>query len=1114
MLHIYKGNGTSDKEKFIFNRIDPHRKTILIVPDQFSLSAERDALRLMNRKSLTDLMIVDFSALGHKIVRELDNKEPEIIDKYGRHMLLAVLIDEMSDELATFGTQKGNNTFADHMNTMISELKRYEIGPEQLEEVLTTLRHQSEAGKAGLSYLTLKLEDILKIYRAYEDSIEGIYRDSEDYITYYAEKIPDSEIVRDADVWIYGFDTFTPKNLLVIEQLMRTADNVSVVMTCGDEGDSTAVDIPRTMTINGGEDLFELTEMVMSRIEDIADELGIDHDRVQIEEQRPTIWDGSAEEIGNRITLVQTSDHHAEAEKAAAFVQHLVRDEGYRYRDIAVICNNVDEFGEMVSRAMKRIGIPVFADRRRRVLHQPVVSFLLSFLDVIRSGYSANGLMGMIKSGLMDIDPDSESLMENYVRQFRIRAGRWQDPFKYKGNSFTDEDLEKLNRIRESLIETCNRARDSIGRRNTAEEKVQGLYGFLKDDFQIETRIEEIVKKQEAEGLLEGAAQTAQIWNRVCEIFDQIIRVIGNRKISNKTLADMINTGLSQIDIGLVPTTSDALIMGTLQRTRPSQIKALVIVGAEEGLLPLHEPDDGLLTRREMEVLEDMDLELARRAGIKAREEQIAIYRMCSLPSEVLYASCSKSGADGSVARPCSMFTALTKYQPEVEGDLGRDDMMETVVGPAMTVSYLAESIRAAGRGEKTDPRWSAVSDWYAKEDPSALARIRSARTDADMKKAIDGSLADTLYAGDREAINVSVSRLEKFNGCPFAHFIQYGLRAHEQALFEVGGREIGQIYHDCIMTYCQEIVAEEGRPGSPGFGGMTRQECGKRIGDILDRQTRDFQEGLFASDEDSRFRKERIREICGDIAWAITEQIRKGTVRSMMFEESFGMGGRLPATEIEVEGRKFSLMGRIDRLDMMGEGSGAAPIRIIDYKTGKVKLDVEKIKEGHQLQLAIYMDAAERSGENKPAGIFYFGINEYMEDLDKGEEPDPEKIEAKMQRQYRLKGIAIDDPQALMSMDQDLGKGEKYESTVIPVKFNPERGGYIKDTDGILMTPDEFSKLIDECRKQAKDICGRLISGEIRPMPYDTGDKDMDNKKITACTYCDFGSICMHEGE
>ena len=105
MLNIYYGGENIEKEKFIFEHIKG--RTLLLVPDQFSLQAERDAFFYLDKTGLMDLAVVDFSALGHKILKEAGSPVPPLIDKYGRHMLLTRILEESDDALKIYNGVRG-----------------------------------------------------------------------------------------------------------------------------------------------------------------------------------------------------------------------------------------------------------------------------------------------------------------------------------------------------------------------------------------------------------------------------------------------------------------------------------------------------------------------------------------------------------------------------------------------------------------------------------------------------------------------------------------------------------------------------------------------------------------------------------------------------------------------------------------------------------------------------------------------------------------------------------------------------------------------------------------------------------------------------------------------
>ena len=1109
MLKIYYADALTDREKYIFGQIDPTSKTVLIVPDQASLQTERDALRLLGKKSLTELMVTDFSALGRKVVRETCGHEPAIIDKYGRHMLLSVLIGKMESELSLYRGYAGKTAFVDQMNTLISEMKRYEITPDILEEVMNGLaeRKPEEGGSAG-SWLALKLDDTVRIFRAYEEAIAGVYQDAEDYITFYADRIPGSALLRGADVWISGFDSFTPKNIMVIGRLLETAADVHVVLTRADE---TRPDSPVfSLTRSGKDGLFGLTRTIARKLETLADSKGIPCEFLRISEaEKKSVWTGGAEAAAERITLVRTSGVYEEAERAAAYIMGLVRDEGYRYGEIAVICNDMDVRGGILRRTLQRWGIPVFTDRKRRVLHQPVVSFLLSFLDCLAKGPGGDSILEMVKTGLPGFADEEADLLENYVKEFRIRGKRWQEEFVWDGGRYTEEEIRRLNEMREFLVSAVTRARDGIGRRNTAGEKVRGLYTFLTEDFQLPDRIAAAVERQQDMGLQEGAAETAQIWNAVCGLFVQIEQVIGDQKVSNVLLRDMIAAGLESMEIGLVPALEDCVLMGTLQRTRPGRIRALVAVGACEGVLPMEAEEDGLLSRREKEILSGLDLEVARRDDVTLQEEQLAVYRMFSAPSEKLFVSCSQYDSGGARLRPSIIYDALLKIRGKELSDLEKEGLGGMIISRKGTVSYLAQAIRREHAGEEIDPGWEEVKAWYAEHAPSDLERILRGSSFDNRKEALGREMADALYRGDARYLEASASRLELFSGCAFAHFIRYGLRSREQRLFEIGGREIGDIYHQCMMEYSRMMSGP--KEDGPTWETVSREECGRLIGGILERNAGEYREGLFRSDGSSEYRMERIREICADIAWALTGQIRSGLLREMRFEEPFGRGGSLPAKIVDVGDRSVRISGVIDRLDILRTEDGMPDaLRVVDYKTGSNTVDTAEFEQGYRLQLMIYLEAAGMAAEQlDPAGIFYFKIKEFTETDEKKIPEDEDELQRLLAKAYRMEGVVVNDRRLIGAQDGRLSGESKAESMVIPVKYDPKTGEYKSASGGTLLGSEEFRELREETERQVRRICREIYEGEISARPRMEKKTDRSGNSLTACRFCDFGSIC-----
>ena len=1132
MLNIYHAGEACDKEKFIFDHIDPDADTIIIVPDQASLQMERDALDYFREKdgrtALLDLMVADFSSLGRKVIDEAGGRQPELIDKYGRQMLLSVLIDSLADkgELGVYRNMKARSTFVSNTNQLISEMKRCGVTSSDIGQA---------AGETG-SYLSLKLSDINRIYEAYEESIEGRFTDSEDYIRFYGQLMEDSDLIRRSSIWITGFDTFTPLNMEIIQRLIMTSEQVNIVMTWGDAkaaepGSGPDADA-RFLTTGGGEGLFDLTGFVMDNLKNLAEGAGVAWKQEKIPHiHRDSIWE---DDPADKITLVKTSNIYAEADRAAACVTELVRDKGYRYRDIAVICNDMDVRGGVLRRTFERWGIPAFADRKRKVLHQPVVRFLLSFINVISEGYTDSGVMEMVSAGLMGFSRRDEELLSNYVSEAKIRGGKWKKEFTWEGKDdygkgrYTD-DLERLNEMRAYIVSVIEDAREEIGRRNSAEEKIRGLSSFLEEKFGILGRIEELIAAQTELGLAEGAAETAQSWNMICGIFTQVINVLGEENISNRQLGDILTEGLREMEIGLVPASTDCVIIGTLQRTRINRSPVLIVTGANEGVLPMSSGGGGLLTERELETLEELKYNIAKKDEVRRQEEQLAIYRMFSLPSDELIVMCSMADQDGRSISPSGVFAVLEEMKGVRElGDLGDEDVTDMIASGKGSLAFMADAMQDYLENGRIDEAWLAAMNWYAAQDPESIRRIRQGLDFDNRVKNLEEDFADSLYFGDSDSIRVSASRLEVYGSCPFRYFVEKGLRAEEPETFETSGSSRGSVFHKALQELSQRLTDKAKASGlmitdadSPWMT-LTEEECRAQIDEIIRSETESYKEGVYQSDNETRLQLEKIISTCSDIAWAMIGQVRKSRVKDMYFEESFGPGSRrLPPVEIELErGRKAVLTGIIDRLDVIdvpgdsAEDGGAEAereaVRIIDYKTGSDEINLKQIEEGYKLQLMVYMNVAGKSagseGSAVPAGVFYFKIKDVNDDAEKtsvSDGPDG-NMEERIAKSCRLEGIMVDEEQILMAMDSTIEP--KASSSVLPVK--QLKSGEIKTIGSSeLLTAEEFDGLCEATIENVRKICRDIQAGRIEIEPT----RDRKNNS-TACTYCPYRSICLFD--
>lgn len=1131
MLRILYGRENTDKAEIIFKNAGT--KSIVLVPDQFTLEAEREAFRCLGTEGITDPEIISISRLGFRILSETGGVKKRRIDKYGRHILLTSVIEELAEkgELGVYGALAGRNSFTELVNNFIADLKQHSVKPDGIFEMRT--------GMKDGEILARKLSDIEKIYRRYEEKIEGNFVDTEDYIDMYVPAAAESKRLRGRDIWVWGFDYFAPKNAEFIVQLAGVC-NVTVMMTAD----------------HGGRDgeLFELTGAMMKRFSDMARERGIEVSAVKISEAGfggqeesksgeraaaeeaeegasdvlerelfaiPSVSAAKGSLAARQVTLVAAANCYSEAETAAAYITKLVRDKGLRYKDILVVCNDLSVRGTIIKRVFAEYGIDVFMDEKRSIIGNPVIIYIFSLLEIIANDYRTKDIFEFLKTGFTPFSRKDTEELENYAVKYRIRGSLWKKPFKYGVSEYGEEDFARLEEMRGALADFIGAFEAEFKKSRKAHSRAEALYNFLSGEAGLAGRIAEAVRQREDAGETAAAQELSQIWEAVIAVLDQIVNVIGEESPSMKTFSELTKAGFEAVEVGLLPPAADGLVTGTMQRTRTGRVKALVVLGASDGLLPMETISEELLSEDEKMRLAEKDFEVSELDELRVKEEKLAIYRTLAAPTDYLYMSYAASDTDGNEQKPSRIFNAVRKIFPSVKlrGDLDSEGepaaLMESRDG---ALNHLVRELREKSGGIELE--WQILMDWYKTNETQKFREAASGLVYRNDVKRLSQRLADRLYKRDEKSdMTISPSRLERYSRCPFAHFVTYGLRPEERRVFEAGVREIGDMYHECLMKFSQQMSEKAGSGAADGAVGegtengvdgimkwqtVTRSESDAVISALIDERAGAYREGLFAYGSEEEYRQERMKESLKEAAWALVLQWRSGSIDEMYFEESFGRAADkvFPAVSVPTSRGDVFIEGKIDRVDILKNGA----VKVIDYKSGQEKFSAEEARGGWRLQLMLYLKAASgsKNGEKKhePAGIFYFLIKDtdIKSDGMSGEEI-AGKISDSVKKEFRMNGLIVDSGDNAESI---AGEFERYSDLIEGLQKVKVKDAAF-EYKGCVMNAEEFAELSEAFDAKVKELCEGLISGEIAAHPKRAGD-------VTACRYCAYKGICRFD--
>ena len=81
-------------------------------------------------------------------------------------------------------------------------------------------------------------------------------------------------------------------------------------------------------------------------------------------------------------------------------IKRLVREEHYRYRDIAVVTGDIEQYGEIIKRKFIEAKIPCFIDYKKDILNNPFVELLRSALSVVSEDFNYESVFRYLRTGL------------------------------------------------------------------------------------------------------------------------------------------------------------------------------------------------------------------------------------------------------------------------------------------------------------------------------------------------------------------------------------------------------------------------------------------------------------------------------------------------------------------------------------------------------------------------------------------------------------------------------------------------------------------------------------------------------------------------------------------
>lgn len=1123
-LRFYIGASGAGKSTRIYRDVvrlakeNPETDYLVVVPDQFTMQTQMDLVLASEEKGIMKIDVLSFNRLAHRIADEVGDDPRPVLDDTGKSLVLRRIAAQLRQEAPVIGANLRQTGYIHEVKSSISEFMQYGIGRKELEKLT-----QFAEGRGALH---AKLKDLQTLYEAFLTYIDRSYLTSEGTLDALCGSLRQSALIRNSVLVFDGFTGFTPVQNRVLQELMRLAKDVIVTVTA----DPAAA----PYTPGGEQELFYLSKKTIASLCRLAEEAEVPRGEDVLLSHRPLPRFAGKEALAHleaslfrypvrpfpgaqdRVRIFSAGDVQEEVRQACIKIRELVREEGYYYRDIAVIAADMAVYESVLEEEMERYAIPCYLDRTRGLLLNPVVEYLRAALQLLIQDFSYEAVFHYLRSGLAEFTQEEADRLENYVLACGIRGRRQYQKLFVRPARYMEEEkreLQELNDLRERLLEQTEPLLRKTG--NTGEF-LHHLYAFL-ERGRVQEKCAQYEQRFRETGDRVRAAEYAQIYRLVIDLMDQMEDLIGGEEMTLQEFAQILDAGFGEMQVGTIPQNVDHVLAGDVERTRLKQVKALFFLGLNDGLIPKNAGRGGLLSDMDREFLAGSGLELSPTPRQQMYIQKLYLYLQMTKPSERLYLSWARMDQEGKALRPSYFLDTVKELFPGLQEEIPEQrSWREQVQSWRDGRRILASGLRRFAEGRTSAPNGAhacAVSagdggealrdeKWFcglyrAYQENGAyeewLQQLTARAFETYRHVPLSRAAARALYG---DMLLGSVSRLERFAGCAYAHFLQYGLALSEREGSELQALDFGNLYHGSLERFSAKL--EEA-----GYSWLTfPREEGKRLMERAVEETA-VESGLsFFQNARNVHLLEGARRLLVRSADTLQFQLKKGRFLPSRFEVGFTRIEELSSVSVALtEAEKMKLTGKIDRVDLYDDGERVY-VKVMDYKSGVHRFDLAALYHGLQLQLVIYMNAAVEMEEKQhpdretvPAALLYYHLDEpFAEGCGSlGEE----EIDEKIRQALVPAGIVNGDDGTAVLLDET-GEGR---SAAVPVEW--KKDGSFSGRSSVYSRQD-MQLLFDYGRQKSRELGRRILEGDISLRPYrDPGGK------ADACAYCDYRRAC-----
>ncbi len=975
---------------------------------------------------------------------KLNGKKVNLLSKEASVMLVRKILSELEKELKCFGSNIYRPNLAINIYETLSQLQSAKVTP----DILKSLTNEDRINPA----LKNKINDLYLIFNEYNEYLEANgYLDSNGYLALTPSIIKNDENLKGAQVILAGFNSLTKQRADIIDALNERTNDLSIVIIANESSE-----IYTNEMLNKIKEKYPSAEVILP-----TNTLNKDAEFIQKILYNPKIFKKDFKvKTSENVTIFEAVSPTTEVERVAKLILNEIRN-GKRYKNVAVVVGNLNEYAPLISKTFSEYDIPYYIDKPTTLLEHPISSYILNYLDLVKKGFRVNDFLRFTSSALLNTDKELLDGLKNYVLKNVFTRKNLKEPFIKE-----DKNLDFYEKIR-SLIYSCYIDGEKS---KTVNDFILAIKNML-DKTNVYQNLEVLGEYMSKTGEHKIKEINDKVSDKIENILNEMEFVLGNSKISALDFKNVFISGVTGMEIEVIPLFNDAVFVGTVSEVKIKNVDSLYFMGLN-GDIPSSKSDTAFLNDTDLIKLDEFKVIVEPKIKIVNKRERENVGTGLIAFNDKLTLSYSAHSVSGDEIVKSEIIAYILKafdLKTIKESELNKKKIDETLES--------VTEIFSGFTSEKT-----ALKEIMIKSNGFDLKNLEGAKLTSLYYQALDElglndyvENANKLYADNKRGkhLNVgdegyfpnkytSASALEGYFKCPYLAYASNLLKLQDTETGDLKVYETGSCMHSLIENYVKNIDKVNDETSS-----------NKLVEELFENLLNDETYGRYLNKPLYEHTFKNLKKEGKRVCYEVYKSLSKSKFKPFKEELEFGEDLDFKPIILKTKNGEHKIRGKIDRVDKFENN-----IRIIDYKTGKIEKIDANFYAGVKIQLYLYLNAFNSTNYNA-VGSYYFPVHD--------------KFNKTTEKNYVMRGKTISDNDIIDATDTNLLVERKSDVVSISINKTGELGSRAE-----VLTKEELDAYKKYAIKLSENAVDEMNSGFIKPSPFEK-----------TCDYCKFGGMC-----